>query len=246
MSQLQLDRETQYERERERPMTGEAFRAISDVNNWQDGRFPCPLARVIFPDGVNVLIDKQLKASQVILPRNGAIVFSDSGRIELSEKRDLQATGAGAAVSCAFGEDALFKGNLHHSHETPGSPVSLLLRLLLDLATIVTVLSIAYGVYLHRTQGYTVREIVHHVWHQVTARLTMTSVSSPLQGTFNFVRFHGDEGHLELEMGNASDSLTQTVTSDKMTSYTSLSDTSREHKEHSESMNTAKNVSDDE
>lgn len=196
-------------------MMGEPFRAISDANNWQTGHFPCPLSRVIFPETANILIDTTLKASQVILPKNGAIVFTADGSIEMEERMsDLEST-----VSCAFGQDAFFIGNLHHSHDSPGSVVSWLLRLLVDVIAIVTIMGIAYGVYLHRTQGYTASQVIHHLYQRATARLTVTNVS-PLQGTFNFVRFHGDEGHLEMEMGNASESPTRNVTSD--ISYISL------------------------
>lgn len=178
---------------------GEPFRAISDPSNWQSGHFPCPVSRVIFPESANVLIDTTLKASQVVLPKNGAIVFTADGSIEMEERMsDLEST-----VSCAFGQDAFFIGNLHHSHDSPGSVVSWLLRLLVDVIAIVAITGIAYGVYLHRTQGYTASQVIHHLWQRATARLTVTNVS-PLQGTFNFVRFHGDEGHLEMEMGRPS------------------------------------------
>lgn len=198
-------------------MMGQPFSAISDTNNWYNGHFPCSLSRVIFSENVNVLIDTKLRGSKIILPQNGILAFTSNGSIELMEEKssDLEST------SCAFGEDAFFIGNLRHSHDSPGSLVSWLLRLLVDVIAIVTITCIAYGVYLHRTQGYTASQVIHHILQRATARLTVTNVS-PLQGTFNFVRFHGDEGHLEMEMGSAdaSESSARNVTSD--VSYSSL------------------------
>lgn len=171
-------------------------KVFEDPANWQQNRLPCKADRIIFPETGNVLINSHVKAKELVLPYNGAIIFGENAKVELFENE--------ADASCP-GEDLLFTGaaSSHWTHDTSALSLG---RLLFNFIVVLLLLAFVYAVYLNQTRGMGVNEMVTMVTtnvRNVSGRLSRFYVQGPTaEGTFNFIRFQGDDDNIELELGS--------------------------------------------
>lgn len=167
---------------------------FEDPLNWKQNRMPCKADRIIFPDTITVIINSSVSAKEIVLPYNGAIIFGENAKIELYEN---------AADDSCPGEDLLFTGE-GSSHWGTGNASSSLSRLVLNLLVVAIICAVIYGVYLNQDRGIAVSEMVTVLTssvRQVSGRLSRFYVQRPVEGTFNFVRFQGDDDNIEMELG---------------------------------------------
>jgi hypothetical protein len=168
---------------------------FEDPTNWKQNRLPCKADRIVFPDTASVIINSSVSAREIILPNNGAIIFGENAKIELYE--------SSADASCP-GEDILFTGE-GSSHWTSVDTSYSTGQIMFNALIVVIVCALAYAVYMNQVQGVAVNQMITNVtttFHRVSGRFANLYVQQPPEGTFNFVRFQGDDDNIELELGS--------------------------------------------
>lgn len=178
------------------PSFGEAIE-FEDQSNWQSGRKPtCNQDRIILPEKTAVIINSLVQLRELVLPQDGLLIFGDNAELAFFEQESR---------SSCMGQDVFLvpKQSISKSNSSLMSSVmSFLYQLFVDVMVFLTVCFVILGVYLNRTQGFTLLDTVSFIRSEASSRLSSFYLPRPPEGTFNFIRFQGTDD-LEMEMGSS-------------------------------------------
>jgi hypothetical protein len=167
-------------------------KVFEDVSNWDKNRLPCKSDRVILEEGGSVVIDSAIQLRELVFPLNGVVILGDHASIEFFENAEDD-------PSCP-GEDLFFgvKSSSTSSSTSKSRLWSALSRLFADLFIIAVIILVIGLVYLNRTRGFGVWESLTFIQVQISSGLSSLYVTRPIEGTFDFVRFQGDDDNIQL------------------------------------------------